>query len=66
MRPSADDRLDDGFAVFDHHVELDLAVLVLLAELGFGGADRFGQAFEADVGFFGLLLGLLELAVKVA
>jgi len=36
------DRFDDGFAVFDDDIELDFPVLVLLAELGFGGADRLG------------------------
>jgi hypothetical protein len=63
---SADDGLDHGFAVFDDDVEVDFAVFVLLAELGFGRADRLGQAFVADVGLFGLLLGLLKARMQVA
>jgi hypothetical protein len=62
----AHNRLNHGFAVFDHHVEVDFAVLVLFAEFGFGGADGFGQAFVGDVGLLGLLLRLLEARVEIA
>src|SRR6478609_10127800 len=63
---SAYRRLDDRLAVSDHDVELDLAIFVLFAELGFSGADRFGHAFERDLGFVGLLLGLLQPRVQLA
>jgi hypothetical protein len=63
---SAHNRLHDGAAVFDHHVEVDFAVLVLLAELGFGRANGLGEALVGNVRFLGLLLGLLKLGVKVA
>jgi hypothetical protein len=62
----ADNRLNHGFAVFDHHVEVDFAVLVLFAKLGFGRANGFGEALVGDVRFFGLQLGLLQLGVEVA
>jgi hypothetical protein len=39
---------------------------VLFAELGFGGPDRLGEAFVGDVRLLRLLLGVLELGVKVA
>ena len=62
----ADDRFYDGFAVFDHDVEVDFAIFVLLAEFGFGGADGFCEAFEGDVCLLGLLLRLLKARVQVA
>ena len=63
---SPHNRLYDGFPILDHHVEINFAILVLFAQLGFGGADGFGEAFVADVGLFGLLLGLLKARVQVA
>jgi hypothetical protein len=63
---SAHDGFDERFAVFDYDVEVDFAVFVLFAQLGFGGAERFGQPLQADAALLSLLFGLLQARVQLA
>src|SRR5690606_33555188 len=46
---SPNDRLHHGLPVLDDDVEVDATVLVLGLQLRFRGAERFGQAVDADL-----------------
>ena len=53
---SLHDRFDDGFAIFDDHVEVDALSSVLLVQFLCRGVKLFGQGVDRNGGGFVRLL----------